>query len=211
MSTQRGNVKKSRTQKHKNTVVFKNSMHDTSKRTKQLNDMCISDTCARCKDILEWKIKYKKYKPLTQPKRCTKCQEKTIKNAYRIICENCAEADGICTKCGKPVGDGSRQPLGAVEQGAAGEEEEEEELEKEFATPSEKEKKIDLREREKGVSLGDKFSLLHIQDKEIGEGDRDECSEKSDDGCHGKANTAHGLGGHSSASSSLSLPVEEIS
>lgn len=69
MSTQRGNVKKSGPPKHKNKTAFKNSLHDTSKRTQQINSMQVTGACARCKDVIEWKIKYKKYKPLSQPKK----------------------------------------------------------------------------------------------------------------------------------------------
>lgn len=69
MSSQKGNIKKSGPPKHANKTAFKNSLHDTSKRTKELNNMVISGCCKKCQDILEWKIKYKKYKPLTQPKK----------------------------------------------------------------------------------------------------------------------------------------------
>ena len=69
MSTQKGNVKKSKPPKYQNKTAFKNSMHDTSKKTKELNNMIVESVCSRCKDIIEWKIKYKKYKPLSQPKK----------------------------------------------------------------------------------------------------------------------------------------------
>ncbi|RXG67302.1 hypothetical protein Avbf_09799, partial [Armadillidium vulgare] len=38
-----------------------------------------SKVCKQCKDVIEWKIKYKKYKPLTQPKTCSNCHLKSIK------------------------------------------------------------------------------------------------------------------------------------
>jgi Uncharacterized conserved protein (DUF2039). len=101
MSSQRGNVKRTRPQKYKNKTAFKNDLHDSSSKTKQLNKTEIVNVCAKCKSILEWKIKYKKYKLPKAPKKCTKCEQKTIKNAYHIICIPCAEMQKVCAKCGK--------------------------------------------------------------------------------------------------------------
>ncbi|KER18002.1 hypothetical protein X801_08838, partial [Opisthorchis viverrini] len=67
MSTERGNSHRSRPPKYQNTVAYKNNMHDTSKRTKEVNNLVMESLCARCKGILEWKVKYKKYRPLSQP------------------------------------------------------------------------------------------------------------------------------------------------
>lgn len=69
MSSQKGNVGKTGAPKHKNNHAFKNSLHDTNKRTQAVRDLTVSGVCTRCKDIVDWKIKYKKYKPLTQPKK----------------------------------------------------------------------------------------------------------------------------------------------
>ncbi|XP_069694467.1 uncharacterized protein C9orf85 homolog [Periplaneta americana] len=101
MSCQRGNVKRTRPQKYKNKTSFKNDLHDTSQKTKQLNTIEIVNVCAKCKGILEWKIKYKKYKVLRAPKKCTKCEQKTVKNAYHIMCIPCADEHKVCPKCGK--------------------------------------------------------------------------------------------------------------
>ncbi|XP_028136637.1 uncharacterized protein C9orf85 homolog isoform X1 [Diabrotica virgifera virgifera] len=99
MSTQKGNTGRTRPQKHKNRSAFKNNLHDTNHRTKMINSIQVSDVCARCKDIIEWKIKYKKYKPLTQPKTCNKCGLKTVKKAYHVMCSDCGKKLGVCTKC----------------------------------------------------------------------------------------------------------------
>jgi len=69
MSSQHGNVKKTGPPKHKNRSAFKNTLHDHSKRTLQLVAMNVTGCCARCKEIIDWKIKYKKYKPLGQPRK----------------------------------------------------------------------------------------------------------------------------------------------
>ncbi|XP_056641534.1 uncharacterized protein C9orf85 homolog [Diorhabda carinulata] len=99
MSTQKGNTSRTRPQKHKNRTAFKNSLHDTNHRTKMINSIQVSEVCVRCKDIIEWKIKYKKYKPLTQPKTCTKCGLKNVKKAYHVMCTECGRQLGVCTKC----------------------------------------------------------------------------------------------------------------
>ncbi|CAG9854203.1 unnamed protein product [Phyllotreta striolata] len=99
MSLQKGNTSRTRPQKHQNRSVFKNNLHDTSHRTKMVNSIQVSDVCTRCKDIIEWKIKYKKYKPLSQAKTCVKCGQKTVKQAYHVMCTKCGRDEGVCTKC----------------------------------------------------------------------------------------------------------------
>jgi len=69
MSTQKGNTKKAGPPKYQNKTTFRNDLHDSSYRTKSLNALDVSGVCVRCKSIIEWKIKYKKYKQLTQPKK----------------------------------------------------------------------------------------------------------------------------------------------
>lgn len=99
MSTQRGNASRTRPQKHKNRYVFKNDLHDKTPQQKRLNSLHISEVCQHCKGVIEWKIKYKKYKPLTQPKTCTKCSQKNIRKAYHVLCRDCALAARVCAKC----------------------------------------------------------------------------------------------------------------
>ncbi|XP_043920330.1 uncharacterized protein C9orf85 homolog, partial [Protopterus annectens] len=101
MSSQRGNVSRTRSQKHKNTTVFKNDKYDATNTLKKLNTKVHDGVCQRCKDILEWKIKYNKYKLLTKPKKCVKCFQKTVKEAYHVLCKPCALKLGFCAKCGK--------------------------------------------------------------------------------------------------------------
>jgi len=68
MSSQKGNLKKTGAQKYQNKSGFKNVYHDTSIQTKRIVSTVVAGVCARCKDVIDWKIKYKKYKPLTQAK-----------------------------------------------------------------------------------------------------------------------------------------------
>ncbi|XP_058789647.1 uncharacterized protein C9orf85 homolog [Phymastichus coffea] len=99
MSMQKGNTKRSRPQKYKNQFAFKNNLHDTSHKTKAINNLHIANVCERCKKIIEWKIKYKKYKPLKAPGKCNKCEQKTVKYAYHTMCGPCAKKRNVCPKC----------------------------------------------------------------------------------------------------------------
>lgn len=101
MSSQRGNDHRSRPQKHKNQFAFKNNLHDKSNKTKIINSLQINNVCERCKQIIDWKIKYKKYKPLKAPGKCNKCDQKTVKHAYHTMCSSCANENNVCPKCGK--------------------------------------------------------------------------------------------------------------
>ncbi|XP_057634067.1 uncharacterized protein C9orf85 homolog [Chionomys nivalis] len=101
MSSQKGNVARSRPQKHQNTFTFKNDKFDKSVQTKKINAKLHDGVCQRCKEVLEWRVKYSKYKPLSKPKKCVKCLQKTVKDSYHIICRPCACELEVCAKCGK--------------------------------------------------------------------------------------------------------------
>ncbi|KAI7813584.1 hypothetical protein IRJ41_023198 [Triplophysa rosa] len=77
--------------------VLLSCMHCLQKAKAKVHD----GLCQHCKDVMEWKVKYNKYKPLTQPRKCVKCLQKTVKDAYYIICKPCALKLELCAKCGK--------------------------------------------------------------------------------------------------------------
>lgn len=100
MSTQRGNTeRRNRPQKYKNRTAFKNDLHDKTPQIKQINSIQVSEVCQHCKSVIEWKIKYKKYKPLKQAKTCVKCNQRNIKKAYHVLCSGCAKNSKSCAKC----------------------------------------------------------------------------------------------------------------
>ena len=68
MTTRKGDVRK-KGQKYQNFSAFKNDLYDTSRTTKLLNSSSVVGVCARCKDAIEWRKKFKKYKPLKTPKK----------------------------------------------------------------------------------------------------------------------------------------------
>ncbi|XP_041366710.1 uncharacterized protein C9orf85 homolog [Gigantopelta aegis] len=118
MSSQKGNVKKSGSQKHQNAKAFKNDLHDKSKKMQNMKSLSLGGICQRCKEKIEWKIKYRKYKPLTIPRKCVSCFEKSIKQAYYTLCVPCATARGVCAKCAEKKKIVSTTELTASEQAA---------------------------------------------------------------------------------------------
>lgn len=96
MSSQKGNLKKEG-QRYQNTFKFK---HNTkSKMTEKIKQAPLDLLCLRCKDILQWRIDYRKYKTLTLPGKCNCCLEKVIVKAYRTLCDPCAKKNKQCSKC----------------------------------------------------------------------------------------------------------------
>ncbi|XP_051714728.1 uncharacterized protein C9orf85 homolog isoform X4 [Oryctolagus cuniculus] len=67
----------------------------------RINAKLHEGVCQRCKEVLEWRVKYSKYKPLSKPKKCVKCLQKTVKDSYHIMCRLCAYELEVCAKCGK--------------------------------------------------------------------------------------------------------------
>ncbi|XP_058116330.1 uncharacterized protein C9orf85 homolog [Anopheles ziemanni] len=102
MSSKRGESRRTRPQKHQNTFAFKNDLHDKhTPLIKLINNLNVSEVCEHCKSVIDWKIKYRKYKPLTQPKACIKCGERKVKRAYHVLCRDCALGSRCCAKCRK--------------------------------------------------------------------------------------------------------------
>lgn len=97
MSLRSGNNKK-KAQKHQNVFAFKHNKN--SMTTRKILSVPLDFLCEKCLEKMEWRLSYRKYKPLTNPSRCNLCQEKNVYKAYRTICETCATKDNKkCTKC----------------------------------------------------------------------------------------------------------------
>ncbi|XP_028852416.1 uncharacterized protein C9orf85 homolog [Denticeps clupeoides] len=101
MSCQKGNLARSRGQKYQNATAFKNDKYGATVQVKKANAKVHDGLCQHCKGVLEWKVKYNKYKSLTQPRKCVKCSQKAVKDAYHIMCKTCALRLELCAKCGK--------------------------------------------------------------------------------------------------------------
>uniref|UniRef100_UPI00358F5A90 uncharacterized protein C9orf85 homolog isoform X2 n=1 Tax=Myxine glutinosa TaxID=7769 RepID=UPI00358F5A90 len=89
-----------RGQKYQNVTAFRNDKYRPNERLKKLNSLVHNGVCARCKSQLEWRIKFGKYKLLTQPSTCIKCLQKTVKTSYHKVCHACSIHLGLCAKCG---------------------------------------------------------------------------------------------------------------
>ncbi len=96
MSTRSGNNKK-QGQKYQNVFTFKHNK--SSMLTRKIKESPLDNLCKRCLEKLEWKINYRKYKPLTTATKCLKCENKNIYKAYRQICDICAIPNKLCTMC----------------------------------------------------------------------------------------------------------------
>jgi hypothetical protein len=79
--------KKGRAPAHQNKFAF---VHNPkSKTTERILASPIFHVCQRCKDKLEWRKQYRKYKPRTQPGSCNGCKRRNVKAAYHTICDAC--------------------------------------------------------------------------------------------------------------------------
>ncbi|KAG2181809.1 hypothetical protein INT44_008625 [Umbelopsis vinacea] len=96
-STQRKGNNAKKAQAHQNSTAWKPNKN--SKKTRIINALPVYGLCNRCTDVILWRKKYKKYKPLTAPKKCTSCQQKSIKEAYHVLCDDCACKRKVCAKC----------------------------------------------------------------------------------------------------------------
>jgi hypothetical protein len=100
MSLRKGENSK-RGQKYQNSTAFKPGLYGKSRRVQLAAVVPLAGVCARCKEKIEWKKKYDKYKPLSAPKKCVTCQQKTVRQAYYRLCQDCAESRRVCAKCGE--------------------------------------------------------------------------------------------------------------
>lgn len=100
MSSRKGDQGK-RGQKYQNSRAYKPSRYGETRKTKLAAALPLAGLCARCKEKIEWKKKYDKYKPLTGPRKCVICEEKKVRQAYYRLCQDCAESNGVCAKCGE--------------------------------------------------------------------------------------------------------------
>lgn len=70
-------------QKHQNATAYKAGLHGRTKKMKEVTSVPLVGLCKRCKEKIEWKRKYDKYRPLTVPKKWYK--ETSAFTRYRGI------------------------------------------------------------------------------------------------------------------------------
>jgi hypothetical protein len=82
---------------HQNSVAFSHNPH--SRLTARIARIPNNSVCPRCAAIIDWRKRYRKYKPISAPRRCRSCQQRTVKAAYHHLCTACADSSRACAKC----------------------------------------------------------------------------------------------------------------
>jgi hypothetical protein len=113
-SLKKGGAKK-QGQKYQNAKAFHHNKN--SKLTKKIMSLPVTGLCHKCTDVINWRKQYRKYKPLTQPKKwytllylylsciysdtliSISCEQKTVRDAYHLLCNPCASQQRVCAKC----------------------------------------------------------------------------------------------------------------
>ena len=63
------------------------------------NSECFNDVYRLNLDKIEWKKKYRKYKPLKRSGKCYICEQPKVKRAYHTICDDCGKQQNCCVWC----------------------------------------------------------------------------------------------------------------
>ena len=69
-----------------------------------LRNLALQNVCKRCQQKIVWRFqmgKYKAKKPGTRG-RCNKCEQKSVRMAYRSLCDACGKAHDLCPGCQHP-------------------------------------------------------------------------------------------------------------
>ena len=104
------------------------------KREEHMSRAMCEGICDHCRDKVQWRFQFNKYKPLTKPGTCQRCKNKTIVKAYRTLCDSCSSAKRECACCCGDIVTLNRErhaKLGMKKAAGSTEEEEEEEDEEE--------------------------------------------------------------------------------
>lgn len=76
MSSQRGNSSKNRKPAHQNKFAFVANKHDS--KAMAIVEMPLGGVCAHCLDVLEWRKRMNRFKPIKNIGKCQICQERNI-------------------------------------------------------------------------------------------------------------------------------------
>ncbi|KAK4426258.1 putative protein C9o [Sesamum alatum] len=105
----------------------------------------VTGVCSRCKEQIEWKRRYGKYKPLTEPSKCQRCSKRNVRQAYHNLCAGCAKEHKVCAKCSCRVDNIVGRDLSEVEA-------EQKALEEAIKNARERDRRTLLRAMDKGKS-----------------------------------------------------------
>jgi hypothetical protein len=55
--------------------------------------------CLKCREKLQWRFQFNKYKPLKNIANCSGCHKKCVTKAYRTLCDDCGNQRNCCPGC----------------------------------------------------------------------------------------------------------------
>ena len=70
---------------HQNSVAWVPNRADKHNSLKKLiTALPNNGVCQKCRDLIEWKKSYGKFKPLKVPGKCTACGERTVESEWTV-------------------------------------------------------------------------------------------------------------------------------
>ena len=69
------------------------------KKEASIQRLMCEGVCDRCREKVQWRFRYDKYKPLKTPGTCADCKQKKVSKAYRSLCDGCASIRKVCGSC----------------------------------------------------------------------------------------------------------------
>ncbi|KAG0231000.1 hypothetical protein B0O80DRAFT_380648 [Mortierella sp. GBAus27b] len=185
VSSRKGSNKK-QGQAYKNTFAF--HANKGSKLTKKIAEMPVSGLCQKCVEVIMWRKKFKKYKPLTTMKKCVNCQQKAIKDAYHVMCNKCAGEKNVCAKCLE-----SREIVPTNIKTEKEIVQEQVELERLLSSMTERERRSYLRQMERRKKTGDLEGLDGERDSDLDsdDGSVDDDGDSDDDDSESDEDSEH--------------------
>lgn len=85
---------------HQNTFSFKHNKNSST--TRKILQIPNHGLCDRCHEKIEWRKKFRKYKPIRDARKCQSCHKKQVVFAYHVICQECCAEKHVCSKCLTP-------------------------------------------------------------------------------------------------------------
>ena len=97
-SKQEGFVKSANKEKFVRNRDIKLKSNEVAKENNIARLMC-EGVCNKCREKVQWRFRYSKYKPLTKIATCQTCKQKCVTKAYRTMCDKCATSKKQCSSC----------------------------------------------------------------------------------------------------------------
>jgi hypothetical protein len=82
-------------QRNKNVVLGDGEV----RREERITQAMVENICPRCREKVQWRWNFDRYKPLTKPATCKNCKRKVVNKAYRDFCDPCAALKKVCPSC----------------------------------------------------------------------------------------------------------------